>query len=43
MGLANVHAALDRTVFAAYGWPLDISDEDILKELLAPNLERFAG
>jgi len=26
--------------FAAYGWPADIADEDILKNLLALNLER---
>ncbi|MGI8910884.1 MAG: class I SAM-dependent DNA methyltransferase [Rubrobacteraceae bacterium] len=41
--LANAHAALDRAVFAAYGWPPDITDEDILKELLALNLERSPG
>ena len=38
--LANAHAALDRAVFAAYGWSEDISDEEILKNLLALNLER---
>ncbi len=38
--LANAHARLDRAVFAAYGWPEDITDEDILKNLLALNLER---
>lgn len=38
--LANAHARLDRAVFAAYGWPEDISEEDILKNLLALNLER---
>jgi hypothetical protein len=27
-------------VFARYGWPEDISDEEILKNLLALNLER---
>ena len=41
--LANAHAALDRAVFAAYGWPENIADEDILKELLALNLERASG
>jgi len=41
--LANAHAVLDRAVFAAYGWPPDIADEDILKELLALNLERSSG
>jgi type II restriction/modification system DNA methylase subunit YeeA len=41
--LANAHAALDRAVFAAYGWPEEIDDEDILKNLLALNLERSAS
>jgi hypothetical protein len=27
-------------VFAAYGWPADLSDEEILTRLLALNLER---
>jgi type II restriction/modification system DNA methylase subunit YeeA len=38
--LANVHTQLDRAVFAAYDWPEDIADEEILKNLLALNLER---
>jgi len=38
--LDNAHKRLDRAVFAAYGWPEDIEDEDILKNLLALNLER---
>ena len=38
--LANAHKRLDAAVFAAYGWPEDIADEDILKKLLALNLER---
>jgi type II restriction/modification system DNA methylase subunit YeeA len=38
--LRNAHAALDRAVFVAYGWPEDLSDEDVLKRLLALNLER---
>jgi hypothetical protein len=37
--LQNVHARLDATVFTAYGWSPDISDEEILKNLLALNLE----
>jgi len=41
--LTNAHARLDRAVFAAYGWPEEIEDEDILKDLLALNLERSAG
>ena len=41
--LANAHAALDRDVFAAYGWTEGIGDEEILKNLLALNLERHAN
>ncbi len=40
--LANAHARLDAAVFAAYGWPEDVEDEDILKHLLALNFERSA-
>jgi hypothetical protein len=38
--LANAHAALDATVFAAYGWPADLPDAAILERLLALNLAR---
>jgi hypothetical protein len=38
--LANAHEALDKGVFAAYGWPPDLSDEEILQNLLALNLKR---
>jgi hypothetical protein len=38
--LANAHAALDRAVFAAYGWPIDLANPEILERLLALNLER---
>jgi hypothetical protein len=38
--LQNAHARLDRAVFAAYGWPKNLSDEDIPKDSLALNLER---
>jgi hypothetical protein len=38
--LQNAHARLDAAVFAAYGWPPDLSDEDVLQNLLALNLER---
>lgn len=41
--LANAHAALDAAVFGAYGWPRDLSDEQILERLLALNLERAKG
>ena len=35
--LADAHAALDAAVAAAYGWSADISDEEVLRELLALN------
>ncbi|MYA17565.1 MAG: class I SAM-dependent DNA methyltransferase, partial [Gammaproteobacteria bacterium] len=35
--LANAHQALDEAVAAAYGWAEDISDEDVLRELLELN------
>jgi type II restriction/modification system DNA methylase subunit YeeA len=42
--LANAHAALDRAVWAAYGWddpvPADVGEDTILSRLLALNLER---
>src|ERR687890_1904845 len=38
--LENAHARLDRAVFAAYGWPSDLSDDEILQNLLALDLER---
>jgi hypothetical protein len=38
--LENVHKKLDVAVFAAYGWPSDLSDEEVLQNLLALNLER---
>ena len=34
------HKKLDAAVFGAYGWPPDLSDEEILARLLALNLER---
>jgi len=34
------HKKLDAAVFAAYGWPPDLSDEEILARLLALNLTR---
>ena len=34
------HKKIDEAVFAAYGWPSDLSDEEILEKLLASNLER---
>ena len=41
--LANVHRALDEAVFAAYGWPSDLTKEEILARLLALNHERAAA
>ncbi len=38
--LALAHDRLDDAVLDAYGWPHDLSDEDILGRLLALNLER---
>ncbi len=35
--LADAHSALDAAVAAAYGWSTDISDDDVLRELLALN------
>lgn len=34
------HRKLDAAVCDAYGWPHDLSDEEILERLLAINLER---
>jgi hypothetical protein len=34
------HKRLDEAVFAAYGWPANLSDDDLLARLLALNLER---
>jgi type II restriction/modification system DNA methylase subunit YeeA len=34
------HKKLDTAVAAAYGWPADLTDEQILENLLALNLER---
>ncbi len=38
--LANAHADLDVAVLAAYGWPPETSDDDLLSRLLALNFER---
>ena len=38
--LDNAHRKLDEAVFAAYGWPSDLSDDDILARLLELNLKR---
>jgi hypothetical protein len=41
--LQDAHAELDAAVAAAYGWPADLSDAEILERLLALNLERAAA
>jgi hypothetical protein len=40
--LDNAHRRLDEAVFAAYGWPMDLSDDETrsVARLLALNLER---
>jgi type II restriction/modification system DNA methylase subunit YeeA len=38
--LDAAHRRLDAAVFAAYGWPEDLADEEMLARLLALNLER---
>lgn len=38
--LTNAHEKLDRAVLEAYGWPYDVSDEELLARLLALNGER---
>jgi len=38
--LANAHRDLDAAVAAAYGWPVDFGDDEILWRLLTLNRER---
>lgn len=38
--LALAHDKLDAAVAAAYGWPADLKEEEILERLLKLNLER---
>jgi hypothetical protein len=40
--LAEAHRKLDTTVFAAYGWPVTLTDAELLERLLALNHERAA-
>ena len=40
--LQNAHAALDHAVARAYGWKSNLSDQDILANLLALNAQRHA-
>jgi len=41
--LRNAHAQLDAAVAAAYGWPADLPDDEILRRLLALNHARAAA
>lgn len=41
--LQQLHDELDAAVAAAYGWPDEMSDEDVLQALLALNRERVEG
>lgn len=36
----ELHETIDRLVFEAYGWPRDLSDDDVLERLVALNAER---
>jgi hypothetical protein len=41
--LANAHADLDAAVAGAYGWPADISEEEVLGRLLELNQSRSSA
>ena len=41
--LDNAHRDLDAVVAAAYGWPVDLAQDEALARLLALNLERAAA
>ena len=38
--LSDAHEELDKAVYAAYGWPLNLTDDEILTRLLDLNRER---
>lgn len=40
--LKELHETIDRLTFDAYGWPHDLTDEEILERLVALNAERAA-
>ena len=40
--LQQIHDDLDAAVFDAYGWPVTLTDEEILERLVALNAERAA-
>ncbi len=41
--LANAHRDLDAAVAAAYGWPAELGDEEVLRRLFELNQERAAA
>jgi hypothetical protein len=41
--LAHAHKALDDAVAAAYGWPSDLTDDEVLAKLFALNQQRVAA
>jgi type II restriction/modification system DNA methylase subunit YeeA len=41
--LDNAHKTLDAAVAAAYGWPTDLTDDEILKRLFDLNQSRAAA
>ena len=41
--LDHAHRRLDAAVAAAYGWPADLPDEEVLARLFALNQERAAA
>jgi hypothetical protein len=40
---AEAHRKPDAAVFAAYGWPVTLTDAELLERLLALNHERAAA
>ncbi len=38
--LRNAHKSLDEAVATAYGWPADLSDDEVLERLFALNQKR---
>ena len=41
--LDNAHRRLDEAVFAAYGWPPSLTDDELLAKLLDLNLAQSAA
>jgi len=41
--LAEAHRKLDAAVFTAYGWPVTLTDAELLERLLALNHARAAA